>query len=112
MPSTVYKGDLTEKSHSATRLAWSFHMGTLDIQFGFIAKAGERDLVKDTSVITFSSGDSSTPVNNGLLAFPVGMLVGSKVVFKIGRPLSSARTTTTPSLVAPTPSSSMPSRMM
>lgn len=51
--------------------------------FKFIAKAGNRDLVKDTSIITFSGGAASTPVNNGILAFPIGMLVGSKVVFSI-----------------------------
>jgi hypothetical protein len=81
MPSTVYKGDLTEVTfgHETGVVLPHGYAGS----FKFIAKAGERDLVKDTSVITFSGGDSSTPVNNGLLAFPVGMLVGSKVVFKI-----------------------------
>ena len=63
--------------------------------FKFIAKAGSRDLVKDISIITFSGGSVSTPVTDELtvggsptsghsvLQFPVGMLVGSKVVFKI-----------------------------
>ena len=81
MPSTVYKGDLTEVTfgHETGVVLPHEYAGS----FKFIAKAGERDLVKDTSIITFSGGAASTPVNNGLLAFPVGMLVGSKVVFSI-----------------------------
>ena len=81
MPSTVYKGDLTEVTfgHETGVVLPHGYAGS----FKFIAKAGSRDLVKDTSIITFSGGAASTPVNNGILAFPVGMLVGSKVVFSI-----------------------------
>jgi hypothetical protein len=49
--------------------------------FKFTAKSGARDLVKDTSVITFSGGADDTPVHAGLLHYPVGMLVGSRVIF-------------------------------
>ena len=81
MPSTVYKGDLTEVTfgHETGVVLPHNYAGS----FKFIAKAASRDLVKDTSIITFSGGAASTPVNSGELAFPVGMLVGSKVVFKI-----------------------------
>tara|TARA_R100000697_G_scaffold9200_6_gene14825 strand:- start:315 stop:2312 length:1998 start_codon:yes stop_codon:yes gene_type:complete len=81
MPSTVYKGDLTEVTfgHETGVVLPHDYAGS----FKFIAKAGNRDLVKDTSIITFSGGAASTPVNNGILAFPIGMLVGSKVVFSI-----------------------------
>tara|TARA_A100001515_G_C4588358_1_gene215295 strand:- start:753 stop:2783 length:2031 start_codon:yes stop_codon:yes gene_type:complete len=47
------------------------------------ANAPHRDLVKDTSVIVLSGGGANTPVNNGILEFPNGMLVGSKVIFSI-----------------------------
>tara|TARA_R100001510_G_scaffold42030_1_gene38388 strand:- start:268 stop:2262 length:1995 start_codon:yes stop_codon:yes gene_type:complete len=81
MPSTVYKGDLTEVTfgHETGVVLPHDYEGS----FKFIAKAASRDLVKDTSIITFSGGAASTPVNSGILAFPVGMLVGSKVVFSI-----------------------------
>ena len=81
MPSTVYKGDLTEVTfgHETGVVLPHDYAGS----FKFIAKAGSRDLVKDTSIITFSGGAASTPVNSGILAFPVGMLVGSKIVFSI-----------------------------
>jgi len=93
MPSTVYKGDLTEVTfgHETGVVLPHDYAGS----FKFIAKAGSRDLVKDTSVITFSGGAASTPVTDSLtvggslttghsvLQFPVGMLVGSKVVFSI-----------------------------
>jgi len=78
-PSTVYKGDLTEVTFG--------HESGMDLPHGyagsfkFIAKSGTRDLVKDTSVITFSGGADDTPVHAGLLHYPVGMLVGSKVAF-------------------------------
>lgn len=78
-PSTVYKGDLTEVTFG--------HESGMDLPHGyvgsfkFIAKSGTRDLVKDTSVITFSGGADDTPVHAGLLHYPVGMLVGSRVVF-------------------------------
>lgn len=78
-PSNVYKGDLTEVTFG--------HESGMDLPHGyagsfkFIAKSGTRDLVKDTSVITFSGGDTDTPVDGGLLHYPVGMLVGSRVIF-------------------------------
>lgn len=78
-PSTVYKGDLTEVTFG--------HESGMDLPHGyegsfkFTAKSGARDLVKDTSVITFSGGADDTPVHAGLLHYPVGMLVGSRVIF-------------------------------
>jgi len=89
MPSTVYKGDLTEVTfgHETGVVLPHGYAGS----FKFIAKAASRDLVKDTSIITFSGGAASTPVvvahagsdGHSVLQFPVGMLVGSKVVFSI-----------------------------
>lgn len=78
-PSTVYKGDLTEVTFG--------HESGMDLPHGyegsfkFTAKSGTRDLIKDTSVIIFSGGAEDTPVYNGLLHYPVGMLVGSRVIF-------------------------------
>lgn len=81
MPSTVYKGDLTEISFG--------HETGLELphdftgSFLFRAKTGTRDLKADTSVITFTGGGASMPVNSGQLKYPVGMLVGAKVSFRI-----------------------------
>ena len=82
MPSTVYKGDLTEISfghETGLQLNHDF-AGT----FLFRAKAGTKDTVADTSVITFSGGAASMPVNGGQLKYPVGMLVGAKISFRFG----------------------------
>jgi len=83
MPSTVYRGDLSEITfgpEAGVRLEHGY-AGT------FVFKTSEttaqRDAEKDTSVITFTGGAINTPVSNGVLAFPNGMLVGSKVVFSI-----------------------------
>jgi hypothetical protein len=81
MPSTVYKGDLTEISFG--------HETGLQLDHGFAgtflfrAKNNGRDLKADTSVITFDSGAASQVVNGGQLKYPVGMLVGAKVSFRI-----------------------------
>ena len=86
MPSTVYKGDLTEVSFG--------HETGLTIPHGvagnvkFIAKSGERDLTADTSIIKFEGGSSTAPVTNAgggsRLNYPLGMLVGATVTFEIG----------------------------
>ena len=82
-PSNVYKGDLTEVTfgHESGMDLPHGYAGTGETEFKFIAKSGTRDLVKDTSVITFSGGADDTPVHAGLLHYPVGMLVGSRVIF-------------------------------
>jgi hypothetical protein len=82
-PSTVYKGDLTEVTfgHESGMDLPHGYAGTGVTEFKFTAKSGARDLVKDTSVITFSGGADDTPVHAGLLHYPVGMLVGSRVIF-------------------------------
>jgi hypothetical protein len=90
MPSTVYRGDLSEVTfghESAIRLehdyAGSFKF-TASFETGAnAANAPHQDLVKDTSVIVLSGGTANTPVNSGILEFPNGMLVGSKVIFSI-----------------------------
>ena len=86
MPSTVYKGDLTEISFG--------HETGLQLEHGFAgsflfrAKSGTHgpslSPSVDTSVITFDSGAASMPVNAGQLKYPVGMLVGAKVSFRFG----------------------------
>tara|TARA_R100000995_G_scaffold84595_1_gene63820 strand:+ start:1059 stop:3299 length:2241 start_codon:yes stop_codon:yes gene_type:complete len=79
MPSTVYRGDLTEITFG--------HESGITIEhnaFGsvnFIAKSGARDKIKDTSVIKFTGGASGAPIVSAKIAFPRGMLVGSQLVF-------------------------------
>ena len=90
MPSTVYKGDLSEITfghETGVRLehhyAASFTF-TASFESGAnAANAPHQDLVKDTSVIVLSGGSANTPVNSGVLEYPNGMLVGSKVIFTI-----------------------------
>ena len=79
MPSTVYKGDLVEASfgHESGISLTDSYSGS----FHFIAKEDEDWPNIDTSIITFSGGYTGTPVNNGLLAYPEGMLVGSQLTF-------------------------------
>jgi hypothetical protein len=81
MPSTVYRGDLTEITfghESGVVLEDSGLSSTFHIR----ATSGTRDAVKDTSQIVFLNGAANTPVNaSEELMFPVGMLVGSQVVF-------------------------------
>ena len=56
---------------------------TFDPDFKFIAGGGDKDTVSDTSVISFRGGQADTPVFEGILEYPNGMLVGSKVIFTI-----------------------------
>jgi hypothetical protein len=88
MPSTVYKGDLSEITfgHEASLYLEHDYAGTFRIICSFdnggnAANAPHHDLVKDTSVITFTGGIANTPVNAGILRYPNGMLVGSRLVF-------------------------------
>ena len=76
MPSTVYKGDLTEVSFG--------HETALELKHGgfgtsFLFKHVSTDSNSNTSVIGFSGGGSSLPCTGGLLRYPVGMLVGCKI---------------------------------
>jgi len=57
---------------------------TFDPDFKFIASGGDKDTAKDTSVISIRGGQTDTPVYQGILEYPNGMLVGSKVIFTIG----------------------------
>jgi hypothetical protein len=82
MPSTVYKGDLTEVTFG--------HETGLTLEHGyassFLFRAGEgdKDTVADTSKITFRGVVAeNTPVSSGILRYPNGMLVGSRVTFSI-----------------------------
>ena len=76
MPSTVYKGDLTEVSFG--------HETALELKHGgfgtsFLFKHVSTDANSNTSVIGFSGGGSALPCTGGLLKYPVGMLVGCKI---------------------------------
>ena len=90
MPSTVYRGDLSEVTfghESAIRLEHNY-AGSFKFTASFetganAANAPHQDLVKDTSVIVLSGGAANSPVNGNILEFPNGMLVGSKVIFSI-----------------------------
>lgn len=86
MPSSVYRGDLSEITFGhESGLVLEHAFGGTD--FAFSAIANGQDNTADTSIIEFSSssdeaGNSSTsPIKNGLLLYPKGMLVGSKVIF-------------------------------
>lgn len=90
MPSTVYKGDLSEITfghETGVRLEHGYASAfTFTASFetdANAANAPHQDLVKDTSVIVLSGGSANTPVNAGILEYPNGMLVGSKVIFTI-----------------------------
>ena len=75
MPATVYKGDLTEVSfghETGLKLPHAYAGSFLFKHLSTNAKA-------NTSVISFSGGAASTPCHNGHLAFPVGMLTGSRL---------------------------------
>tara|TARA_B100001245_G_scaffold230246_1_gene209500 strand:- start:3053 stop:5089 length:2037 start_codon:yes stop_codon:yes gene_type:complete len=82
MPSTVYKGDLTEVTfgHETGLTLVNDYAGS---DFLFRAGSGDKDTVADTSKITFRDGAANTPVNVGILRYPNGMLVGSRVTFSI-----------------------------
>ena len=78
-PSTVYKGDLTEVTFGdESGMDLTDNYGS---SFHFIAKADVSWPNIDTSIITFSGGASGSPVNSGVLNYPTGMLVGSRLVF-------------------------------
>jgi hypothetical protein len=90
MPSTVYKSDLSEITfghETGVRLEHGYASAfTFTASFetdANAANAPHQDLVKDTSVIVLSGGSDNTPVNAGILEYPNGMLVGSKVIFTI-----------------------------
>ena len=90
MPSTVYRGDLSEVTfgHESGILLEHNYAGSFKFTASFesganAANAPHRDLVKDTSVIVLSGGTANTPVNSGILEFPNGMLVGSRLIFSI-----------------------------
>lgn len=78
MPSTVYKGDLTEISfgHEATvKLPTHF-----DETFVFSVQA--EDASADTTTVRLTgTGSGTAPIHNGQLSFPIGMLVGSELTF-------------------------------
>ena len=82
MPSTVYKGDLTEVTfgHETGLTLVNDYAGS---DFLFRAGSGDKDTIADTSKITFRDGAANTPVNAGILRYPNGMLVGSRVTFSI-----------------------------
>jgi hypothetical protein len=84
MPSTVYRGDLSEITFGHESGLVLAHNYNSDSDFTFTAKAGTWDKVADTSVIVLAGGTADTPVAAAKLAYPVGMLVGSKVVFETG----------------------------
>ena len=83
MPSTVYRGDLSEITFGAEAGVRLEHGYAGTFVFKTSQTSAQRDAEKDTSVITFTGGAINTPVSNGVLAFPNGLLVGSKVVFSI-----------------------------
>ncbi len=83
MPSSVYRGDLSEITFGhESGLVLEHAFGGTD--FKFTAKSGGRNLTADTSVIALSSAThaagnpSTSPMKDGLLLYPKGMLVGSK----------------------------------
>ena len=86
MPSSVYRGDLSEITFGhESGLVLEHAFGATD--FAFSAIANGQDNAADTSIIELTStsdeaGNTSTsPMKNGLLLYPKGMLVGSKVIF-------------------------------
>jgi hypothetical protein len=79
MPSTVYKGDLSEISfghESGMKLTHDYSSS-----FIFTAKASGTWASDETSIIEFSGGAANTPCNGGILEYPIGMLVGAKLCF-------------------------------
>lgn len=80
MPSTVYKGDLTEISFGhETGLQLPHHFSG---SFTFTHKF--RSTKNGLSTIRLSGGGSDLPVDGGVLHVPRGMLVGAKLSI-IGR---------------------------
>lgn len=77
MPSTVYKGDLTEISFGhETELELPAGFGG---SFQFVIANGAAGT--DTSTLTLTGGADGSPINGGELRYPVGMLVGCEVAF-------------------------------
>mgnify|MGYP003111068692 CR=1 FL=1 len=77
MPSTVYKGDLTEISFGhETSLQLAHHYDASN-SFTFTVQAHDTDA--GTSTIRLTGGASNTPVEGGVLQLPRGMLVGAKL---------------------------------
>jgi len=77
VPSTVYKGDLTEISFGhETELELPAGFGG---SFQFVIANGAAGT--DTSTLTLSGGADGSPINGGELRYPVGMLVGCEVAF-------------------------------
>ena len=77
MPSTVYKGDLTEISfghETSLQLAHHYDAGN---SFTFTHQS--TDTGAGTSTIRLAGGASNTPVESGVLQLPRGMLVGAKL---------------------------------
>jgi len=79
MPSTVYKGDLTEVTFGHETAMKLVHGG-----FGtnFKWNHTSTDSSAGTSTIRFSGGGSSTPCESGVLKYPIGMLVGCRLSFQ------------------------------
>jgi len=78
MPSTVYKGDLTEISfgHEAT-VKLPTHFDEL-----FVFSVQAEDASADTTTVRLTgTGSGTAPIHNGQLSFPIGMLVGSELTF-------------------------------
>ena len=77
MPSTVYKGDLTEVSFGhETGLQLAHHY---DASNSFTFTHQSTDAAAGTSTIRLANGESNTPVENGVLQLPRGMLVGARL---------------------------------
>ena len=75
MPSTVYKGDLTEISfghETSLQLAHNY-------AGSFTFEHEATDAAAGTSTIRLANGAANTPVESGVLQLPRGMLVGAKL---------------------------------
>lgn len=81
MPSTVYKGDLTEVSFGHETAMKLIHAG-FGTSFQWAHTA--TDAAAGTSTIQFSGGATDMPCEAGVLAYPIGMLVGCQLTFKGG----------------------------
>ena len=85
MPSTVYKGDLTEISfghESGLTLKSDYdNNGSLGSGLRFHFKIQAESESEDTTTIRLQKGATDTPVEGGVIVYPLGMLVGSELVF-------------------------------
>tara|TARA_B100001778_G_scaffold334949_1_gene349428 strand:- start:5725 stop:7740 length:2016 start_codon:yes stop_codon:yes gene_type:complete len=85
MPSTVYKGDLTEISfghESGLTLKSDYdNNGSLGSGLRFHFKIQAESESEDTTTIRLQKGATDTPVESGVIVYPLGMLVGSELVF-------------------------------